>query len=126
METRQERRIQRSMEQLTSLRGQLEVLTQRKAKAIPPHIRKRLDALDEKYAPLFEEVSRNIQHAEETVRNEVLEFGSTVKHAGLMAVYNKSHITWNTEQLNGYALAHPEILVCKKDSGPNVSIRKEQ
>ena len=53
----------------------------------------------------------------------VFTIGATVKANGLMAVYNKGRVSWDSKLLDGYAVAHPEILAARKEGDPSVTIR---
>lgn len=55
---------------------------------------------------------------------QVARHGATVKHAGLMAVYSKPRVSWDTAKLEGYALAHPEITAARTTGKPTISIRE--
>ena len=61
-----------------------------------------------------------------SIRTDTISYGESVKNAGYHAVYAAGRITWNTRGLEGYAVAHPEVNEFKNDSGPYVTIRKDQ
>ena len=65
-----------------------------------------------------------VNQAQDEVKRAVLEHGSSVKHAGLHAVWKKGRVKWNTKGLDGYAVAHPEILGFRSEGNPSVSIRE--
>lgn len=68
--------------------------------------------------------SRNmIEDLEAEITAAVLEMGETVKTDHISAVWNKGKTTWDGRLLEGYALAHPDILAAKKVGEPTVSFR---
>ena len=61
---------------------------------------------------------------EAEIKELVKATGATVKSTFLMAVYAKGRISWDAKGLDGYAVAHPEILYMRKEGDPSVSIRR--
>jgi len=57
------------------------------------------------------------------IKDAVLTHGASVKAVHLHAVWSKPRTSWDTKALNGYAVAHPEILEFRKTGRPSVSIR---
>ena len=68
----------------------------------------------------------NIAKLTAEIKQAVKDAGKTVKGKYFMAVWVKGRDGgWDTAKLQGYALAHPEILTAKKPDGdPSVTIRK--
>lgn len=58
------------------------------------------------------------------VTNVILENGASVAGKTLHAVFSKGRTTWDTQKLEGYAIAHPELKELKKVGKPSVSIRE--
>jgi hypothetical protein len=58
------------------------------------------------------------------VKDAVLTLGETVTSEKLQAVWVKGRTSWNTEQLEGLAKVHKEILETQKVGDPSVSIKK--
>ena len=54
---------------------------------------------------------------------EVLEKSETVSTEKMSVIYCKGKTTWDGKLLEGYAVAHPEILAAKKIGKPTVSFR---
>jgi hypothetical protein len=78
-------------------------------------------------SPILEEMERlgiNAEMLETTVREGVLTIGKTVKGVGLQALFIPGKPSWNNDALEGYAIAHPEILPFKSVGKPFVQIRK--
>jgi len=90
---------------------------------IPPEIKKRLEEIDAEFTVPRTVVER-MDEITKQVSDEVIERAVTVKGKYLMAVYAKPRITWNTEALEGFVAAHPELLQFRKEGSPSVSIRK--
>lgn len=65
----------------------------------------------------------DIAEIETKVREAVLEKGETVKAEKMSAVWVKGKTTWDGKILEGYAVAHPEILAAKKTGKPTVSFK---
>lgn len=89
--------------------------------------------VEQRKAEIAAEFSGNIEAAQENIakltaeiKRDVVAEGKTVKGDYFMAVYVKGRDGgWDTAKLQGYALAHPEILTAKKPNGaPSVTIRK--
>lgn len=127
-------------------------LEEARTHSIPMADQMNLGILDERIARLQEEKqailqSQSVQDAlarvektvgaevslmEETViqlRARVIEhvtlFGASIKSLMYRAQYRKGSTTWNTEGLNGYAVAHPEILAFRKPPGkPSVTLTR--
>lgn len=60
---------------------------------------------------------------ENNARAAVVALGASVKGEHLHAVYSKGRATWDGKLLEGYAVAHPEVLACRNVGEPTVSIR---
>jgi len=63
---------------------------------------------------------------EESIKNEVLAIGASVKGELLSAVWSKPRVSWDTKKLDGYAAAHPEITAFRNVGEPSVSIRNNR
>lgn len=64
-----------------------------------------------------------IKSLETEVKAEVLALGQTVKTDHISAIWNKGKTTWDGKLLEGYAVAHHEILAAKKTGQPTVSFK---
>ena len=97
------------------------------------NIAEKLDALAVKKYILerkkadFDEVNKDlideIAMIESEIKEAVLAKGETVRTERIQAVWNKGKTTWDGGLLEGYAVAHPEILAAKKTGKPTVSFR---
>lgn len=61
---------------------------------------------------------------EKGIKESVLSIGEPVKGEFLQAIFIKGRVSWDTKGLDGYAVAHPEILIFKKTGEPSVSLKK--
>ena len=69
------------------------------------------------------EAKERIDDLEKEISEAVLAEGQTVKTDLISAIWNKGKSTWDGKLLEGYAVAHPEILAAKKVGKPTVSFR---
>lgn len=91
--------------------------------ALTAEISKRIATLEWERDAITAQLDEQITALEGTVKAAVLRLGATLRGSRLMAVWNKARITWDTTKLDGYAVAHPEILTFRKESEPSVTIR---
>lgn len=69
------------------------------------------------------ETIRIIAALEAEIKQEVLNRGTTCKSKHLIVTWNKGRVSWNSRLLEGYAVAHPDILQMRKEGAPTVSFR---
>lgn len=116
-----------ALNKLDVLRAKLEAMTlgkqDRIAAIITPEIQAQLDAIEAEYTEMAAETVERIAGAEASVKSLVLALGESVKAVHLQAVYTKPRVTWDTKSLDGYAVAHPEIGVFRREGEASVSIR---
>lgn len=119
--------IVRKLERLAELRAELEAVgieyTNKRESAIPDDIKNRLAWLQAEQLTKENDLNETIARLESEVRQDVLFVGVTVKSGSLMAVWNKGRVSWDSKLLDGYAVAHPEILAARKEGDPSVTIR---
>jgi len=82
-----------------------------------------LKALDSEFAPMFNSVGERITELEKQVKELVLVGGKSVKGTNLHAIYMKGKITWMTDRLDGFMVAHPELAQLRNVGEPSVQIR---
>lgn len=68
--------------------------------------------------------ARVVKGLQDEIKNSTLQHGETVKGQHYMAVYSQPKPTWDNAKLEGFALVHPEILECRTEKNPYVSIRR--
>jgi hypothetical protein len=108
--------------QKDSIRAQHEEITN---SLIPPEIKAAIDANDISYLAAIDAITMQASALETEIRAEVLKIGKTQPGKYYMAVWSKGRAGgWDSGKLDGFAMAHPEILAAKKPDGePTVSIR---
>jgi hypothetical protein len=88
----------------------------------------KLQTLKADFEVLLAQASEQRQTAVNTLHDEIkaetLQHGATVKAAHYMAVYAQPKPAWDNGKLEGFALVHPEILQCRTEKPPYVSLRK--
>lgn len=70
-----------------------------------------------------EAMDQEISALEAEIKENVANFGSSVKGLSLQAVFSKGRATWDDRSLLGYGAAHPEIMAFRKEGAPSVSLR---
>jgi len=82
--------------------------------------------IDKRTANLKQEIAEynaEMQFLESSVKHYVVSRGKTLKGDYYDVVYSKGRTTWNSKQLEGYALIHPEITQCRQTGEPSASLR---
>ena len=69
------------------------------------------------------DLKQKISDLEAEIREEILKKGETVSTEKMSAIWVKGRITWDGKLLEGYSLAHPDILQARKIGEPTVSFR---
>ena len=72
----------------------------------------------------IDEIEESITSMKKAIGEEVLANGAPVKGSVLQAIINKGRVSWDGKLLEGYAVAHPDVLPCRKEGEPTVTIRK--
>lgn len=83
----------------------------------------RLSDVEAEYAGRLEAVKKSIANLQSKIKEKVVALGQSVKGKYLHAVYAKPRVTWDTKALDGYAVAHPELMTFRKVGEPSVSFR---
>lgn len=120
--------ITEKLDSLAELHSQADALAIGKQdlidQAIPPEVKARLDEIEAELTPAIDAVRQKIADLESEIKIAVILEGNTAKGAHFMAVWNKGRVTWDTKGLDGYLVAHPEIVAFRKVGEPTVSLRK--
>ena len=69
------------------------------------------------------ELKQKISDLEAEIREEILKKGETVSTEKMSAIWVKGRVSWDGKLLEGYSLAHPDILQARKIGEPTVSFR---
>lgn len=118
---------EQKLDQLTQLQGILSAIQSgymSERNEILSKVQSELDALDQYYQPSINQYSQEIERLTQSIKDDVIDQGKTIKSNKLMAVYTKPRITWDTKGLEGYMVAHPEIEVFRNIGKASVSIRE--
>ena len=91
---------------------------------IPEEIKAALDDIDAEQKTALDSLASGIDELTAEVKADVLQAGGSVKGLYLHAIYAKGRVSWDTKSLDGYAVAHPELLALRKEGAPSVSLRK--
>jgi phage host-nuclease inhibitor protein Gam len=91
---------------------------------LTPEIKAKIADIEAEFSDKAAGVTENISKMEAEVKQAVLDNGSSVKGNALQAVFTKGRVSWDTKSLDGYVVAHPELLPFRKEGEPSVSIRK--
>jgi hypothetical protein len=114
------------LEQLTNLRSATDAARldyeARRAELLKD-IQAELDALDAELKPVLEAAEENVLSLENEIRTDVLLHGESVQGGSIRAVYTKGRTSWDSNGIEKYASAHPEVLKFRKQGEPTVSLR---
>lgn len=91
---------------------------------IPQEIKDRMAELKAEFEPQLDALQQQIVEIESVLKEYVVTVGETLKGTDHMFVYAKGRVSWDTKSLEGYAKAHPELLVFKSEGKPSVSVRR--
>ena len=92
-------------------------------KVITPEIKAQLENIDREIDPVIEKFNARAAELADLIKAEVIAAGETISGEHHQAVYSKPRVSWNSKGLEGYAVAHPEILVFRTEGSPSVSLR---
>ena len=90
---------------------------------LTPEIKQQIAEVELEFSSARDAVADNIGELEVEIKNDVIQLGESVKSEFVMAVWSKPRVSWDTKALDGYAVAHPEIGVMRKEGQPSVSLR---
>lgn len=119
--------IKEMLDQLAALRAQYDAATRERdatvATIYTPEIKAMVKAVEAEFADRTRVMNVDIAVLEDQIKRAVIAHGATVKGAALSAVYAKGRVSWDNKALEGYAVAHPELLAFRSEGAPSVSIR---
>ena len=90
---------------------------------ITPEIKAQLENIDREIDPIIEQFNTRAAELADLIKAEVIAAGETISGEHHQAVYSKPRVSWDSKGLEGYAVAHPEILVFRSEGNPSVSLR---
>lgn len=119
--------IREKLNRLADLQAQKDAIRLRKQELIDniltPDIKQQIADIETEFATTFASIDTGLIMLESEIKTDVLEYGSSVKGQHLRALWTRGRVSWDTRALDGYAVAHPEILPMRKSGDPSVSIR---
>jgi ketol-acid reductoisomerase len=87
-------------------------------KVLTPEIKSALDAIEAEFAPKFAAAETNFVALKAEIETEVLAAGKSISGTHVRATYIKGRAGgWDSGKLEGFAMAHPEILAARKPDG---------
>lgn len=113
------------LQDVTPLLQALETEYADRRAAIMKDIEPQLEAVDAEFASKAEAATKEVERLDGEVREAVLEFGASFKHAGVSAVYVRPPVKWDRRGLDKYAEAHPEVATFRSIGKPSVRIKFE-
>ena len=87
-------------------------------------LKAKLKDIDDEFADKSAGAQANIAELTDAIKVDVLTGAKSVKTEHLQAVFVKGRVSWDTKGVEGYALAHPELMTYRKEGEPSVSIRR--
>lgn len=105
---------------ISDIEAQKQVLIER---VLTPEIKDLLAEIDAEFDPKVADLKRTLSILEAQIKEQVIIAGQTVKGSLHQFVFSKPRVSWDTKLLDGYAMAHPEILHFRKEGNPSVSVR---
>jgi hypothetical protein len=90
---------------------------------IPPELKAKMDAVNERYMEKNRDVSALAADLEKDIRAAVIASGKSIKGAVLHAVFAKGRVSWDAKLLEGLMIAVPQLEKARSVGEPSVSIR---
>lgn len=115
---------EQSVADVMEIQDLLEVLGDlyaRRAEITAPLTAKIAD-LQAQLAVASEDIDTQIAALQKAVKQAVAAHGATIEAGRIRATYVKPRISWDTQRLEGYAEAHPEIRKFRREGEPSVRI----
>lgn len=91
---------------------------------VPKEITDQWEAIKAEFWPMIEVNHEAVEDLKVAIEDAVLKAEATAKSSRYMAVWNKGRASWNGKALEGFAMAHPEILQARTFGNPTVTFRK--
>lgn len=115
------------LDKLADLRSGMDAVRLAKQELIDtiltPEIKKQIQEIEFEFEDKTASLVERIAVLEKEIKDEVARSGESLRGEYLIAVYSKARSLWDSKGLDGYAVAHPEILSFRRFGEPSVSIR---
>lgn len=118
--------IVQKLDRLTNLRAAVDVARidyETRRTEVLKKVQAELDAIEAEFQPVIDAAEANASALEAEIKNDVLLRGESLHGGVYHAIYMKGRISWDSDGINGYARAHPEVLKFRKEGQPSVSLR---
>lgn len=119
--------VKAALDNLANAQAKLTVLmlelTQLKDSVIPADVKVKLADIDAEYQDKIDAANKAVSTFDENAKQMVATYGESVKGTFLHGVYNPGKVTWQNKELDGYAVAHPEIKEFRKQGKPYTTIK---
>lgn len=122
-----ENEIKQKLDQLAEFQAQRDAAMLEKQALLDEiytaEIKVRMAEIEAEFSGKTEAVNENIAALEAEIKQAIITHGASVKGSVFHAVFSKGRVSWDTKSLDGYAAAHPELMIFRKEGEPSVSIR---
>jgi hypothetical protein len=118
--------IVQKLDRLTNLRAAVDVARmdhETKRTEVLKKVQAELDAIEAEFQPVLDAAEANASALEAEIKNDVLLRGESLHGGVYHAIYMKGRVSWDSDGINDYARAHPEVLKFRKEGQPSVSLR---
>ncbi len=106
-----------------SVRDELQLLENKaKEEAVPEEVKQKIKAIEDEFLPKWEAISDNIAGLEEQIKELCIKVQGTLRGSLLRAEYVHGKRTWDSSALEAYGLAHPAIMMFRKQGEPTCRI----
>lgn len=126
-EAEQIKAITTKLDQLADMQAQLTVINMQfddlRKQILTPELLAQLEAIEAERKTASEAAQAGIDQLTAEIKEATKTYGATVKGSHLQAVWSKPRVTWDSQKLDGFSVAHPEILAFRKVGEPSVSIK---
>lgn len=109
---------------MSDMKMQMEMLLEEKERALPPEVQQMIKDRDAEFQPKIELLEQQLKEFHQELEKAVVACGKTVKGLRYQAVYLSPKPVWDSDKLEGYAAAHPEILQLKTMGKAGIQLRK--
>ena len=114
------------LDQLSEIKAAAEVTRldyEAKRAEIMKAVQAQLDDLAAEFEPLIKSAEERAADLEIEIKRDVLTQGASIKGRRLYAIFSRGRVSWDTEALGAYAIAHPEVGEFRRQGQPSVSLR---
>ena len=119
--------IEKLLDELFDLRSAVDLLMSDKALALESVLtedqRIQIRDINIEFDAKLETVNEKIAELESSIKERTLELGESVKTQHISATYISGRVTWDTKRLDGFLVAHPELVAFRKEGEPSVQIK---